>query len=521
MSTLQNNTLMWVLIALGAFAFGLLMAWLVLRSRMLAAGRESRDVEFAQLAGERDAALEARRRLQGESDARARELAETRAQLSDVSAERATMSGRLERLTQVEEELARARSDNQEASEARQRAEQQATALSTRLHEQTHAAHEKISLLERVREEFSDKFKALAGDLLEEKSKKFTEHNQASLGTLLNPLREQLGDFRKRVDEVYDKESRERELLKAEIETLKTLNKQIDEDARNLTRALTRDSKSQGAWGELVLERLLEASGLQRGREYEMQVALHGDDGGRPRPDVIVHLPESRDLIIDAKVSLTAYERYCAAADDHERGHQLSAHLASLRNHVKELASKRYSDLPGVNSLEFVLMFVPVEAAYIEAVHRDEDLHAFALERQVVIVTTSTLLATLRTVSSLWRFDDRNRNAFEIADRAGKLYDKFVGFVEDIEDVGAKLDAARGSLRAAKSKLASGRGNLVGQVEKLRVLGARSSKTLPDGLLDDSAVANEERTDDNATNLDCEVSAEDAHQDEVTGRLSS
>ncbi|MGA9332748.1 MAG: DNA recombination protein RmuC [Rudaea sp.] len=484
MSTLQNNTLMWFLIALGAFVFGMLVAWLMLRWRTFAAGRESRDVEFAQLAGERDSALEARRRLQGENEARARELADTRAQVADVSAERATMAGRLERLTQVEDDLARARAENQELSEARQRAEQQATALGTRLQEQAQAAQEKVALLERVREEFSDKFKALAGDLLEEKSKKFSEHNQASLGTLLNPLREQLGDFRKRVDEVYDKESRERELLKAEIDTLKSLNKQIDEDARNLTRALTRDSKSQGAWGELVLERLLEASGLQRGREYEMQVALKDDDGGRPRPDVIVHLPEGRDLIVDAKVSLTAYERYCAALDDHERGQQLSAHLASLRGHVKELAHKRYNDLPGVNTLEFVLMFVPVEAAYIEAVHRDEQLHAFALEKQVVIVTTSTLLATLRTVSSLWRFDDRNRNAFEIADRAGKLYDKFVGFVDDLEDAGSTLDAARASLQAASNKLVSGRGNLVGQVQKLRSLGARAAKELPGKLLD-------------------------------------
>ena len=520
MSTLQNNTLMWILTALGTFVCGLLVAWLVMRWRMFAAGRESRDVEFAQLAGERDSALEARRRLQGENEARSRELADIRAQVIEISAERAMMAGRLERLSQVEGDLAKARVENQELSEAHLRAEQQATALGTRLQEQVQASLEKVALLERVREEFSDKFKALAGDLLEEKSKKFSEHNQASLGTLLNPLREQLGDFRKRVDEVYDKESRERELLKAEIDTLKTLNKQIDEDARNLTRALTRDSKSQGAWGELVLERLLEASGLQRGREYEMQVALQNDDGGRPRPDVIVHLPECRDIIVDAKVSLTAYERYCAAADDHERGRQLSAHLASLRSHVKELAHKRYSDLPGVNSLEFVLMFVPVEAAYIEAVHRDEELHAFALEKQVVIVTTSTLLATLRTVSSLWRFDDRNRNAFEIADRAGKLYDKFVGFVEDIEDVGAKLDAARDSLGAAKSKLARGRGNLLGQVEKLRVLGARSSKHLPDGLLDDSAATISKGAPDDSANLDADIDAEDTHEGKA-GTLSN
>ena len=285
-------------------------------------------------------------------------------------------------------------------------------------------------------------------------------------------MREQLGDFRKRVDEVYDKESRERQLLKVEIDSLKNLNQRISEDAINLTRALKGESRTQGAWGELVLERLLEASGLQKGREYEAQIGLRDEDGGRPRPDVIVHLPEGRDLIIDAKVSLTAYERYCSAVEDGERGAQMNAHVASMRTHVKQLSERRYSELPGMNSLEFVLMFVPVEAAFIEAAHHDDGLHEFALDKQVVIVTTSTLLATLRTVSTLWRFDDRNRNAFEIADRAGKLYDKFVGFVEDIEDARHKLDAARHALSSARSKLVSGRGNLVGSVEKLRELGA-------------------------------------------------
>ncbi|MBR0346137.1 MAG: DNA recombination protein RmuC, partial [Rudaea sp.] len=381
-------------------------------------------------------------------------------------------------------ELAAARAEASKWREATQRAEQRITETATRAQEQHQAAAEKIALLERVRENLSDQFKALAGDLLEEKSKKFTEQNQTQLGGLLGPLREQLDGFKKQVGEVYDKESRERQLLKAEIDTLKNLNQRIDEDARNLTRALTRESKTQGAWGELVLERLLEASGLQKGRQYETQTTFHNEGGGRARPDVIVRLPEGRDIVVDAKVSLTAYERYCTAIDDAERGTQLSAHLASLRSHVKELAEKRYSDLPGVHSLEFVLMFVPVEAAYIEAVHRDEALHAFALERQVVIVTTSTLLATLQTIASLWRNDDRNRNVAEIADRAGKLYDKFVGFIDDLNDAKTKLDAARNALAGASSKLETGRGNLIGQVEKLRELGARTSKVLPDAQVE-------------------------------------
>lgn len=475
--------------ALAAFVCGAALVWLLMRSRLREAnanGRASRDGEVAQLATERDTSQAALQRLHRDHDATLRELTEHRARVVALSRESATLAGRLERLTQVEAELAAARADAKQWNEARQRAEQRLTESATRLQEQGHAAEERQAMLERVREEFADRFKALAGELLEEKSRKFSEQNATSLGTLLNPLREQLGDFRKTVAEVYDKESRERQLLKHEIESLKQINQRIGEDALNLTRALKGEARTQGAWGELVLERLLEASGLQKGREYEAQVSLKDDDGGRPRPDVIVHLPEGRDLIIDSKVSLTAYERYCSAANDHERGMQLTAHLASLRTHVKQLAERRYSDLPGVNSLEFVLMFVPVEAAFIEAVHHDDELHAFALERQVVIVTTSTLLATLRTVASLWRFDDRNRNAFEIAERAGRLYDKFVGFVEDIDEARKRLDSARDALASAGSKLKSGRGNLVGQVEKLRELGARAGKQLPGDVVDEA-----------------------------------
>lgn len=484
----SNESLLFSLIGLAAFVAGALVAWLIVRRSAFEAGRVSRDVEVSQLSADRDAALESRRRTEQDQTVNARELTEARTRIVALSTESAKLAGRLERLTQIEAELATSRADSKHWNEACQRAEQQATALGTRLQEQMHAAQEKIALLERVREEFADRFKALAGDLLEEKSKKFTEQNEANLGVLLNPLREQLGDFRKRVDEVYDKESRERGLLKVEIDALKNLNQRISEDAINLTRALKGERHTQGAWGELILERLLEASGLQRGLQYETQSVLRDEEGGRQRPDVVVHLPEKRDLIIDAKVSLNAYERYCSATDDSERAEHLSAHLLSLRTHVKQLSEKRYSDLPGVNSLEFVLMFVPIEAAYIEAVHHDDGLHAFALERQIVIVTTSTLLATLRTVSSLWRFDDRNRNAVEIADRAGKLYDKFVGFIEDLQDAYLKFDAARASLTAAMSKLSTGRGNLVGHVEKLRELGAKAAKTLPADLVEPAQV---------------------------------
>jgi len=482
-----NDLLLWGTIALSVFLAGALVAWLLMRSRAAAAfgaGRASRESELVQLRTEREAAEQNRSRMHVQHDAALRELEAGRARIVDLSTQRAELAGRLERLTQIENELVEKRAEALRLIEARQRAEQQTTAMATRLQEQQQAAQEKLAMLERVREEFADKFKALAGDLLEEKSKKFIEQNESNLGTLLNPLREQLGDFRKRVDEVYDKESRERGLLKAEIDGLKNLNQRISEDAVNLTRALKGENRTQGAWGELMLERLLEASGLQKGLQYETQVVLRDEAGGKPRPDVIVRLPEKRDLIIDAKVSLIDYERYCTAVDEQERSEHLAAHLDSLRTHVKQLAERRYNDLPGVNSLEFVMMFVPIEAAYIEAVHYDASLQEFALDKQVVIVTTSTLLATLSTVSSLWRFDDRNRNASDIADRAGRLYDKFVGFVEDIEEARNRLDAARDALASAGNKLVAGRGNLVGQVEKLRELGARASKQLPESIVE-------------------------------------
>ncbi|HSN00329.1 MAG TPA: DNA recombination protein RmuC [Rudaea sp.] len=443
MSISANELMLVGTTALIAFAFGVLLIWLL-----------------------------PLRRVRAERDAVRMESADLNRSLLDLTAERATLAGRLERLPQLQDELDGARVEVQRLSEARQRAEQQSTALATSLREQQLAAVERERAL-------TEKFDLLSRQLLDQQSKKLTEQNQAHLGNLLNPLREQLGEFRKRVDEVYDKENKERGALQSEIATLKNLNQRISEDAVNLTRALKGDAQAQGAWGEMVLERVLEASGLQNGRGYETQVTLADDAGGRPRPDVIVHLPEGRDIVVDAKVSLTAYERYCRAADGAERTMQLSAHLASLRKHVRELADKRYADLPGVNSLEFVLMFVPVEAAYIEAVHNDDALHAFALEKQVVIVTTSTLLATLRTVESLWRNADRNRNAFEIADRAGKLYDKFAGFVEDLNTARARVGAAAKALDDASAKLSTGSGNLLRQVQMLQDLGAKASRALP------------------------------------------
>ncbi|HET6545741.1 MAG TPA: DNA recombination protein RmuC, partial [Rhodanobacteraceae bacterium] len=447
-----------------------------------------RDAEVAQLVAARDNAVQALLRAEQTANESADELAAVRTRVVELSAERAHLAGRLERVASLETELAESRRESVRWREACQRAEQQATALGTRLNEQQMAMQEKIALLNQAREQFADSFKALAGDILEEKSKRFTEQNQSNLGLLLNPMREKLDGFHKLVTEVYDKESRERALLKHEIDTLKNLNQRISDDALNLTRALKGEASVQGAWGELILERLLEASGLQRGREYETQQALRDDDGGRPRPDVIVHLPEGRDLVIDAKVSLTAYERCCAAVDEAGRARFLRQHVDSMRGHVKGLSERRYSDLPGLDTQTFVLMFVPVEAAYIEAVRADSGLIEFAMKKRVMISTSSTLLPTLLTVASVWQHEKRNRNAFDIAERAGALYDKFVGFIDDMEALRGNLDGARRAFDAASSKLSSGRGNLVRQTEMLKSLGARTSKSLDPKLAERSAV---------------------------------
>jgi DNA recombination protein RmuC len=308
--------------------------------------------------------------------------------------------------------------------------------------------------------------------------------NQANLGTLLNPLREQLGDFRKTVADVYDRESRERALLKAEIESLKGLNQRISADAISLTQALKGDSKTRGAWGEMVLERLLEMAGLQAGRQFEIQASFSSEHG-RQRPDVIVHLPDEKDIVIDAKMSLIAWDRFMSADSDVERAAAMRDHLAALRRHVDDLSGKDYSGIPQLRTLDFVLMFVPIEAAFVEAVRVDDRLYGYALAKNVSLVSPSTLLATLRTVAHLWRIEQRNVNALEYARVAAQLHDNFALLIEGIQDVGDKLDRARAAHDGLLRRLTEGgRGSVLLQVQRLRELGVEAKKKLPRELLE-------------------------------------
>lgn len=356
------------------------------------------------------------------------------------------------------------------------------TAAELRLEQERSAAVDKLQFLEQSRDEMSLRFKQLSQEILEDKSKRFTDQNQLNLEQLLKPLREKIGSFEQQVKDTYDKENRLRIELVQKISTLEKLNQQVSDDARNLAVALRGESKTQGAWGELILERIFEASGLVRGREYETQFSTTNDDGKRYRPDAVVHLPEGRDLIVDAKVSLTAYVRSCEAPDEASRKQALAEHVQSLRSHIRQLSEKNYQSLESVRTLDFVLMFVPSEPAFIEAIRTDPGLYEEGLKRNISLVSASTLLPTLRTVEYLWKIERQNRNAQKIAEEAGKLYDQFVAFEKDLGVVGDALGKAQESYEAARKRLLEGRGNLVGRVEKLRSMGAAASKQLPEPL---------------------------------------
>jgi DNA recombination protein RmuC len=360
------------------------------------------------------------------------------------------------------------------------------SALSERLAAEQRRALEQQALLAQAEARFSEAFQNLANRILDDKSQRFAEQHGQQLTHLLDPLKEQLKEFRQTVTDTHAREQRERGVLAEQITQLRDLNQRISQDASNLTRALKGEARTQGAWGEMVLERVLEASGLARGREYEVQVALREEGGGRPRPDVIVRLPDGKDLVIDAKVSLTAYERFHAAVDEAERATHLAEHAASLRRHIEQLARRDYSTAEGLRTLDMVLLFVPVEAAFIEAIRQEGSLYDYAFARNIVLVSPSTLLATLRAVAHVWQMEKRNVHAMEIAKRAGRLYDSFVELVRELGDVGTQLDRARGSYDAAVKRLSTGKGNLMRRALQLRELGAESNKSYPDGPLRDA-----------------------------------
>jgi DNA recombination protein RmuC len=344
---------------------------------------------------------------------------------------------------------------------------------------------EKITLLNDAKEELSDKFKTLATEILEEKSKRFAEQNQTSLGQLLEPLKIQLQDFKGKVEEVYVQEGKDRSALAEQLKTMMSLNQQLSKDADNLTRALKGDNKAQGNWGELMLERILDTSGLRKGHEYDVQESHKREDGSRLQPDVVIHLPEDKHLIVDSKVSIVAYNDYISAESDVIKNAALKRHVDSFKMHIKGLSEKNYQHIHGVKSLDFVLMFVPVESAFMLAVANDNELWQEAWKKNVLLVSPSTLLFVIRTVAHLWKQEQQSKNAQEIAKRGADLYDKIVGFVGDMNDLGTRLKQASDSYDKAFNKLSKGRGNVMRQAEMLKDLGVKPTKQLNVEQLDD------------------------------------
>ncbi len=356
--------------------------------------------------------------------------------------------------------------------------------LEQKLLSQQNHYQEQIALLADAKKTLSSEFENLANRIFEEKQTKFSLQSKEAMEVTLSPLRRDIGDFRKQVESAYEKENAERNKLVGQISELQKQTMQVSADAVSLATALRGDNKAQGNWGEFILEKLLEDSGLSNGREYSTQVALKDETGKRRNPDVIVHLPEGRDIVIDAKVSLVDYERYFHAEDEESKKLCLRQHLSSLRAHIKGLSSKDYEKLEGVNSLDFALIFVPIESAFMLALDHDPEMMRDAYDRGIILVSPSTLMVTLRTIKNLWRYADQNLNAQLIADKAGGLYDQFVLYIESLDEVGKHIEKSQEAWDTAHKRLSSGRGNLIRRTEELKKLGAKAKKSLPDNMLD-------------------------------------
>jgi DNA recombination protein RmuC len=355
--------------------------------------------------------------------------------------------------------------------------------LEEKLSSQRTQYESQLAVLNDAKTILTKEFENLANRIFDDKQEKFSMQSKEALETSLNPLRRDIGDFKKQVESAYDKENSDRNKLVGQISELQKQTRQISSDALNLANALKGDNKVQGNWGEFILEKLLEDSGLSNGREYTTQKALKDLDGRRRNPDVIIHLPEGRDIVIDAKVSLVDYERYFHAEDDETKKQCLRQHLASLNAHIRGLSGKDYEQLEGVNSLDFVLIFIPVESAFMLALDHSPEIMKDAYDRGIILVSPSTLMVTLRTIKNLWRYADQNLNAQLIADKAGSLYDQFVLYVEALDDIGRHLDKSREVWDVAHKRLVTGRGNLVKRTQELKKLGAKTKKSLPDNFL--------------------------------------
>lgn len=478
---MTTTQILFLSVAVAALISGL-FGWL------LAARRAQAEVfRLSQLLAERNLqyqnALAAHTAAETELAHNQQHLDKLRGELMDLNSHFAAACQQIEHLQEREAEAGRLKQDYQDLQQTVQNLQIRNERLYTQIEQERQAAEEKLALLTEARQSLGDQFHKLARNILEENSRRFSDHSREQMQQLLHPLNERLHGFSELVRETYDKETRERLTLENELKRLQSLNSQLHHDAKALTDALTGSrNKTQGNWGEMILESILAHSGLTEGREYTVQAAgtRREEDGSlrRLQPDVLIQLPDHKQIIIDAKVSLTAYVRYTQAATPEEAAHHLAAHVASIRTHLRGLAAKNYHDISGLNSLDFVFMFIPVEPAYLAALQHDDTLWQECFDKRIMLAGPGTLLAMLRTVANLWRNEQQNQNALIIAEEGGRLYDKFVGFVQTLESVGKNIEQAQMQYQAAYKQLTEGRGNLVGRAEKLRLLGVKAAKQL-------------------------------------------
>lgn len=458
------------------------ISWLWSRRRADRAfneGGTARNAEFSSLEANLNASMETAASLEQRLREANQNLQRLQAEQLTAQSELARLGEKAERIPDLTTELVAA-NDNVERLRSELAASRQATKLlQQELENERTQSTEKLTLLTEAKEELSNQFKALAGEILDQKSQKFTEQNQANMQGLISPLKEQLAKFDKQIGDARTEDAKERQQVRSELHQIRDLGLALSANATELTRALKSDTKAQGTWGEMILETVLEKSGLEKGREYVVQESTKTEEGKRIRPDALVHLPENKVIVVDSKVSLTAYERAVNAETEEDRTAALAQHVTSVRNHITALGGKDYHTLIGQASLDFVLVFVPNESALTLALNQAPELFDLAMERNIGLVSPNLLMITLRTIENLWRTERQNQNAMQIARQAGALYDKFVGFVDSLEDVGKRLNQAQDAYEGAHKKLSSGSGNLVGRSDRLKKLGAKTSKSLP------------------------------------------
>ncbi len=477
-----------LLVSLGLFIVGFAVAWGWCRTQVMgniekAVSKAETEVQLLQQRLEqRQKELSELTESCGKIKEECQALSETNSKLEK---EKAVLEERQNQAVLAEKKLLAKEASLEELRREISLLKEEQVHLKTRSEDDQKSAVEKLKILEDAKHELKIQFEALAGKIIEEKGVTIQRQNKETLESLLQPFRENLSSFRKRIDDIHSKESEDRAYLKKELHDLKKINETLNQEALNLTRALKGDKKKQGNWGELILKTVLEQSGLREGHEFETQVNLEDDNAKKMIPDVLIHLPDQKDIIVDSKVSLVNYEAYVSASSDEEQNLALKAHVDSIKQHIKSLSDKDYSNLKGVRSLDFVLMFIPVEPAFLAAFQYDADLFSIAFDRKIVIVTPTTLLATLRTVESIWRYEKQNRNTEEIARSAAKIYDKFRVFLEKFEDIGKELHQAQEVYDQARASLAHGKGNLIWQTERFKGLGVRVNKDIPATLRED------------------------------------